>query len=104
MTLRVYANTADSIVSPAPTLLMTAASNNVNQNYTGIDRTALVKSATVTQTASATSSVLTDASTFQGVVTNSNVDWTVNQYIIFAIQNGSAADATTLSYYQIEIK
>ena len=104
MTLRVYANTADSIVTPAPTLLMTAASNNVNQNYTGIDRTALVKSATVTQTASATSSVLTDASTFQGVVTNSNVDWTVNKYVIFAIQNGSAADATTLSYYQIEIK
>jgi hypothetical protein len=104
MTLRVYANTADSIVSPAPTLLMTAASNNVNQNYTGIDRTALIKSSTVTQTASATSSVLTDASTFQGVVTNSNVDWTVNQYIIFAIQNGSAADATTLSYYEIQIK
>jgi hypothetical protein len=104
MTLRVYANTADSIVSPAPTLLMTAASNNVNQNYTGIDRTALIKSSTVTQTASAVSSVLTDASTFQGLVTNSNVDWTVNQYIIFAIQNGSAADATTLSYYQIEIK
>jgi hypothetical protein len=104
MTLRVYANTADSIVSPAPTLLMTAASGNVNQNYTGIDRTALIKSSTVTQTASATSSVLTDASTFQGVVTNSNVDWTVNQYIIFAIQNGSAADATTLSYYEIQIK
>jgi hypothetical protein len=104
MTLRVYANTADSIVSPAPTLLMTAASNNVNQNYTGIDRTALIKSSTVTQTASATSSVFTDASTFQGVVTNSNVDWTVNQYIIFAIQNGSAADATTLSYYEIQIK
>jgi hypothetical protein len=104
MTLRVYANTADSIVSPAPTLLMTAASGNINQNYTGIDRTALVKSATVTQTANAASSVLSDASTFQGVVTNSNVDWTVNQYIIFAIQNGSALDATTLSYYQIEIK
>jgi hypothetical protein len=104
MTLRVYANTADSIVSPAPTLLMTGASVNINNNYTGIDRSAIVKSATVTQTASAASSVLNDASSFQGVVTNSNVDWTVNQYIIFAIQNGSALDATTLSYYQIEIK
>jgi hypothetical protein len=104
MTLRVYANTADSIVTPAPTLLITAASGNINQNYTGIDRTAIVKSATVTQTASATSSVLTDASTFQGVVTNSNIDWTAAQYLIFAIQNGSAADATTLSYYEITIK
>jgi hypothetical protein len=104
MTLRVYANTADSIVTPAPTLLMTAASGNINQNYTGIDRTAIVKSATVTQTASATSSVLTDASTFQGVVTNSNIDWTVAQYLIFAIQNGSIADSTVLSYYEITIK
>jgi hypothetical protein len=105
MTLRIYANTADSIVSPAPTLLITGASNNINNNYTGIDRTAIVKSATVTQTAQATAgSVLSDASTFQGVVTNSNIDWTVNQYIIFAIQNGSAADSTTLSYYDITIK
>jgi hypothetical protein len=104
MTIRIYANTADSIVSPAPTLLITASSNNINNNYTGIDRTAIVKSATVTQTASAISSILTDASTFQGVVTNSNIDWTVNQYIIFAIQNASAADSTTLSYYDITIK
>jgi hypothetical protein len=83
---------------------MTGASVNINNNYTGIDRSAIVKSATVTQTGNAPSSVLNDASSFQGVVTNSNVDWTVNQYIIFAIQNGSALDATTLSYYQIEIK
>jgi hypothetical protein len=105
MTLRIYVNTADSIVSPAPTLIITTASANINNNYTGIDRTAIVKSSIITQTAQATAAtVLNDAATFQGLVTNSNINWTVAQYIIFAIQNGSAIDATKLSYYKIEIK
>jgi hypothetical protein len=105
MTLRIYANTADSIVTPAPTLLMSSSTNNINQTYQAIDRNAIVKSATVTQTLqSIATSVQNDAVVAQASLTNSNIDWTVNQYIIFAIQNGSAADSTTLSYYQIEIK
>jgi hypothetical protein len=103
-TLRVYANTADSIVSPAPTLLITAALGSIAQNYIGIDRSAIVKSATVTQTAQANASIPTDAAVGTASLTNSNIDWTVNQYLIFAIQNGANGDSTTLSYYQIEIK
>lgn len=103
-TLRVYANTADSIVTPAPTLIITSATSAIGQVYNGIDRSAIVKSATVTQTAQANASIQTDASVGNATLTNSNIDWTVNQYLIFAIQNGSAADSTTLSYYQIEIK
>jgi hypothetical protein len=103
-TLRVYANTADSIVSPAPTLLMTSATSAIGNTYNGCDRNAIVKSSTVTQTAQANASIQTDASVGNATLTNSNVDWTVNQYLIFAIQNGSAADSTTLSYYEITIK
>jgi hypothetical protein len=103
-TLRVYANTADSIVSPAPTLLLTIALGSIGQTYMGIDRTAIVKSATNTQTAQANASIPTDAAIGIASLTNSNIDWTQNQYIIFAIQNGAAGDSTTLSYYQIEIK
>jgi len=103
-TLRVYANTADSIVSPAPTLLITAALGSIAQNYIGIDRSAIVKSATVTQTAQANASIPTDAAVGTASLTNSNIDWTVNQYLIFAIQNGANGDSTVLSYYQIEIK
>jgi hypothetical protein len=103
-TLRVYANTADSIVSPAPTLLMTSATSAIGNTYNGCDRNAIVKSSTVTQTAQANASIQTDASVGNATLTNSNVDWTVNQYLIFAIQNGSAADSTTLSYYEISIK
>jgi len=103
-TLRVYANSADSIVSPAPTLLTTTALASIVQNYIGIDRSAIVKSAIVTQTAQANASIPSDAAAGTASLTNSNIDWTVDQYIIFAIQNGSIADSTTLSYYQIEIK
>jgi hypothetical protein len=105
MTLRIYANTADSIVTPAPTLLMSSSTNNINQTYQAIDRNAIVKSATVTQTLqSIATSVQNDAVVAQASLTNSNIDWTVNQYLIFAIQNGANGDSTVLSYYQIEIK
>jgi hypothetical protein len=103
-TLRVYANTADSIVSPAPTLLLTTALSSIGQTYMGIDRTAIVKSATNTQTVQANASIPTDAAVGIASLTNSNIDWTVNQYLIFAIQNGANGDSTVLSYYQIEIK
>jgi len=105
MGLRIYANTADSIVSPAPTLLMTSSTNNINQTYQAIDRNAIVKSATVTQTLQAiATTVQNDAVVVQASLTNSNINWTVDQYLIFAIQNGSAADSTVLSYYEITIK
>jgi len=103
-TLRVYANTADSIVSPAPTLLMTSATSAIGNTYNGCDRNAIVKSSTVTQTAQANASIQTDAVVGNATLTNSNVDWTVNQYIIFAIQNGANGDSTVLSYYEISIK
>ena len=103
-TLRVYANTADSIVTPAPTLLTTTALASIATNYIGIDRSAIVKSATVTQTAQANASIPSDAAVGTASLTNSNIDWTVNQYLIFALQNAANGDSTVLSYYQIEIK
>ena len=103
-TLRVYTNTADSIVSPAPTLLMTIATSSIGQPYIGSDRSAVVKSATNTQTAQANTTIPADAVVGNATLTNSNIDWTQNQYLIFAIQNGANGDSSLLSYYQIEIK
>jgi hypothetical protein len=80
-----------------------ATTNNVNI-FLGTDRTAIVKSATNTQTGQANAAFPTDAVSGNATLTNSNIDWTVNQYIIFAMQNGAAGDSTVLSYYQIEIK
>ena len=102
--LRVYINSSDSIISPAPTLILTSQTANNSQTFIGIRRRAIVKSATITQTIQAIASILDDAISLQGGFTNSNINWTVDQYIIFAIQNGSSADSTVLSYIEIEIK
>jgi hypothetical protein len=104
VTIRVYANTADSISSPAPTLLMTSATTANAQNYNGIDRIAVVKSATQTNTPTTTTSIQNDALIGNAPLVNSNIDWTVDQYIIFAVQNGASGDSSLFSYFKIEIK
>jgi hypothetical protein len=101
-TLRVYINTADSLTVPAATLISTSTTTTNAQINFGIDKNAVIKSATVTQTMNAASSaIFQDPQTSTVALTNSNIDWTVNQYIIFAIQNGAAGDSTVMSYFQI---
>jgi hypothetical protein len=101
-TLRMYINTADSLTVPAATLIATSATSAGANNYLGTERQVLVKSATVTQTINAASNLFSDLGNFNGVQTNSNIDWTVNQYIIFAIQNAVITDSTVISYFQIK--
>ena len=102
MTLRVYINTADSLTVPAATLISTTVTASNAQVNFAIDKSAAIKSATVTQTQTATNSALfQDPQTATTALTNSNIDWTVNQYIIFAIQNGAAGDSTVMTYFQI---
>ena len=102
MTLRVYINTADSLTVPAATLISTTVTASNSQLNFAIDKSAAIKSATVTQTQTATNSGLyQDPQTATTALTNSNIDWTVNQYIIFAIQNGAAGDSTVMTNFQI---
>lgn len=102
MTLRVYVNTADSLTVPAATLISTTVTASNAQLNFAIDKSAAIKSSTVTQTQTATNSALyQDPQTATTALTNSNIDWTVNQYIIFAIQNGAAGDSTVMSHFQI---
>ena len=101
-TFRLYANTADSITSPAPTLLMTIATGAGTQPYLGGFRDIAIKSATVTQTAQANTSIPSDAVVGNASLTNSNIDWTVDQYLIVAIQNQVSGDSTVLSFIDIE--
>jgi hypothetical protein len=101
-TFRMYANTADSITSPAPTLLMTIATTAGTQPYLGGFRDIAIKSATVTQTAQANTSIPSDAVVGNASLTNSNIDWTVDQYLIVAIQNQVSGDSTVLSFIDIE--
>ena len=100
-TLRIYINTADSLTVPAATLIGTAAFSGATQTNFGIDKNIIIKSATITQTAPAASNLLADPTYAIPTLTNSNIDWTVDQYIIFAIQNANVGDSTVMSYFQI---
>lgn len=101
-TLRVYINTADSLTVPPATLISTSTTATAAQINFGIDKNAVIKSATVTQTMNALSGALfSDSQTSTLILTNSNIDWTVDQYIIFSIQNIAGTDSTLLSYYNI---
>jgi hypothetical protein len=101
-TIRIYINTADSLTVPAATLISTSQSAANAQINFGIEKNSVIKSATVTQNNSAiTSGLFQEPQTSTAALTNSNIDWTVDQYIIFAIQNAAIGDSTVMSYFQI---
>jgi hypothetical protein len=99
-TMRIYVNTVPNLTG-TPILLGTAVSA-ANSRMLGMERRIAIKSNTVTQTFSSITSAFTDISVTTVAETNSNIDWSVDQYFIFALQNGSASDTTVSANYSIE--
>jgi len=93
-TVRIYVNTSASLSGAS--LLATYVTTNLNGRFFLVERTANVDGAT-TNFISATSGALTDSANLStAAASDVSIDWTVNQYIIVAIQLGNAADSTTL--------
>jgi len=93
-TVRIYVNTSASLSGAS--LLATYVTTNLNGRFFIVERTANVDGAT-TNFISATSGALTDSANLStAAASDVSIDWTVNQYIIVAIQLGNAADSTTL--------
>jgi nitrogen fixation protein len=93
-TVRIYINTSASL--SGATLLATYATTNLNGRFFLVERTANVDGAT-TNFIAASSGALTDSATLSTTAPSDvSIDWTVNQYIIVAIQLGNAADSTSL--------
>lgn len=93
-TVRLYINTAASL--SGATLLATYATTNLNGRFFLVERTANVDGAT-TNFLTTTSGALTDSASLATTAPSDvSIDWTVNQYIIVAIQLGNAADSTSL--------
>jgi len=93
-TVRIYVNTAASL--SGATLLATYVTTNLNGRFFLVERTANVDGGT-TNFLTTTSGALTDsASLATTAASDVSIDWTINQYIIVAIQLGNAADSTTL--------
>lgn len=98
MTLRIYTNTTSSLTGA--TLVATYPSNTGSNIYLQIERFLMIKSATNTQTATATGTLLSDTAV-TSAQSALNIDWTTDKYIIFALQNGNAGDSSALNGYLI---
>jgi hypothetical protein len=94
--LRYYINTTNSL-SGATTLALYTVTQ-----FGQMERNLVIKSATNTETFNTTVSTATDNATAINLASSTNINWTVNQYIIFAIQQNTAGDTTIGSMYLIE--
>ena len=94
-----YINTADAIGGNTVALNLLGATSLYGQ----MSRTLAVKSATVTETLNPSTGGVNDDATSTNAVSNFNINWAVDQYIIFGFTNTSAADSTVTSYYEITI-
>jgi len=97
-TLRVYINTSASL--SGATLLSTTTTTLASNICNTISRFFGVKSSSNTLISSVTLSYWPAENTFS--TSNSlNIDWTIDQYLIIAVQNGSAADSTLISFVDL---
>lgn len=96
-TTRIYVNTTNSI--SGATLLATFASASNGNSMLTMTRNAPVKSSSVTQFVSASGNLATDY--IQAATSNININHTINQYYIVALQCGNAADSSLCSFFNI---
>lgn len=96
LTARVYVNTSASL--SGATLIASRAVASASDNISVFERMPFVKSATNTEDLLATNTTVQTIAVSTTVgVTNSNIDWTVGQYFIIALQLGNSGDTGILS-------
>lgn len=101
VTTRMYVNTSAAIGGSLIATSATAVAATLMFQFT---RSLAVKSATNTETMAGSLNVNADDNTsVSTAVSSNNIDWTQNQYIIIAVQNGSTADTTRSSFIQVQI-
>lgn len=94
LNVRIYINTTDSL--SGATLIGSSPTAIAASLYIQISRTAFIGKAPIgTKFLQAGGQTYDDITNFTGTAeTSVAVDWTVNQYIILAVQNGNIADST----------
>ena len=101
LTTRMYVNTSSAI---GGSLIATSASASAPALFFQFTRTLAVKTATNTETMAGNGNINADDNTALTVaVSTNNIDWTQNQYIIVAVQNGSTSDSSRSSFIQVQI-
>ena len=98
LSVRAYVNTTAAIGGSN-----VAISSNANTTrYSQFIRTLAVKTSTNTESFPIVGGFTDDAQTGT-VVVSSNIDWTVDQYLVISVQNTSAADSTVSSFIHVQI-
>jgi len=98
LTIRSYINTSAAI--GGSNMSITSASNT--SLYAQFSRNFAVKTTTNTEAFPIGSQYIDDAQTGT-IVVNANIDWTVDQYLVIAIQNSSALDTTRGSFIHVQV-
>jgi hypothetical protein len=98
LSVRAYINTSAAIGGAN-----VAISSNANTSrFSQMVRQLAVKSSTNTESFPV-AGVFTDDAQTGTVVVSSNIDWTVDQYLVISVQNTSAADSTVSSFIHVQI-
>jgi hypothetical protein len=98
--IRAYVNTADAI---GGAIVGTSATAPATSLYVQMARALAVKSATNTESFPSTAGAMFDDAATGTAVTASNINWTVNQYLVIAVQNSSTADTSRSSFVHLQI-
>lgn len=99
-TIRCYINTTDAI---GGAIVATSASSGSNALYSQIRRFLAVKTSTNTESFPSTVGVAADDGLTGTIVTSSNINWTVDQYLVIALQNAVTSDNSRSSFVQLQI-
>lgn len=99
-TIRCYVNTSDAI---GGAIVATSASSGSNALYSQIRRFLAVKTSTNTESFPSTVGVAADDGLTGTIVTASNINWAVDQYLVVALQNAVISDSSRSSFIQVQI-
>lgn len=97
-TPRIHINTSNTLTGS--TLLATGIASSAIL-YTKFKRSATIKSATSTELVNTGGGYVTDDINIATAVSNVNINWTVDQYILLSVTMSSAADSAICSGYSI---
>ena len=101
LTTRMYVNTSSAIGGSLIATSAAAAATTLMFQFT---RSLAVKTATNTETMAGNLNVNADDNTsVTTAVSANNIDWTQNQYLVVAVQNGSTSDSSRSSFIQVQI-
>jgi len=96
-TIRMYANSVNSMSSGTPILLGTFANTSANL-ATSLHRVIAIRvkngTGNATRVQNTTASVASSISPFSAASANAAIDWTTSPFIVVALQNGSIADTS----------